>query len=335
MGLASEEKRIALLIDADNAPAAKIEVILAEVARYGVANVRRAYGDWKSPNLKSWEAVLHEFAIRPIQQFAYSKGKNASDMAMVIDAMDLLYARNLDGFAIVSSDADFTPLVMRLLTDGVKVYGFGEKKTPDPFVNACSKFTYVEGLGQPASEDAPPDEVATTPPRSAKDLRGDTRLVQMLRRATDSASGDDGWSRLATVGQQVGNQASFDPRNYGYPKLSDLIEAMGLFEIRRDPLNVWIRDKNKSVTKPVALPAQSLAEPAQKIAQLAATQAKPQVAPPPKKQPQPQKQAKQNPKQQAKQQPKQQAKQQPKQQAKQQPAPKPAAPAKPAGKPQA
>lgn len=335
MGLASEEKRIALLIDADNAPAAKIEVILAEVARYGVANVRRAYGDWKSPNLKSWEAVLHEFAIRPIQQFAYSKGKNASDMAMVIDAMDLLYARNLDGFAIVSSDADFTPLVMRLLTDGVKVYGFGEKKTPDPFVNACSKFTYVEGLGQPASEDAPADEVATTPPRSAKDLRGDTRLVQMLRRATDSASGDDGWSRLATVGQQVGNQASFDPRNYGYPKLSDLIEAMGLFEIRRDPLNVWIRDKNKSVTKPVALPAQSLAEPAQKTAQSAAAQAKPQAAPPPKKQPQPQKQAKQNSKQQTKQQPKQQAKQQPKQQAKQQPAPKPAAPAKPAGKPPA
>ncbi|QWF16661.1 NYN domain-containing protein [Lysobacter capsici] len=347
MGLASEEKRIALLIDADNAPAAKIEVILAEVARYGVANVRRAYGDWKSPNLKSWEAVLHEFAIRPIQQFAYSKGKNASDMAMVIDAMDLLYARNLDGFAIVSSDADFTPLVMRLLTDGVKVYGFGEKKTPEPFVNACSKFTYVEGLGQPASEDAPADEVATTPPRSAKDLRGDTRLVQMLRRATDSASGDDGWSRLATVGQQVGNQASFDPRNYGYPKLSDLIEAMGLFEIRRDQLSVWIRDKNKSVTKPVASPVKSVAEPAQKTAQPPTAQSKPQAALQPKKQskpqPQPQKQAKQNPKQQAKQQPKQQAKQQPKQQVKQQPKQQPAskpaavatpAPAKPTGKPQ-
>lgn len=129
-------------------PASKIDEVLAEVARYGVANVRRAYGNWKSPRLKGWEAVLHEYAIRPIQQFAYSKGKNASDMAMVIDAMDLLYARNLDGFAIVSSDADFTPMVMRLLTDGVKVYGFGEKKTPEPFVNACSKFTYLEALGQ-------------------------------------------------------------------------------------------------------------------------------------------------------------------------------------------
>ncbi len=124
------KKHIALLIDADNAPAAKIDLILAEVARHGVANVRRAYGDWKSVRLKGWEATLHEYAIRPIQQFAYSKGKNASDMAIVVDAMDLLYARNLDAFAIVSSDADFTPLVMRLLTDGVEVYGFGEKKTP-------------------------------------------------------------------------------------------------------------------------------------------------------------------------------------------------------------
>src|SRR5690606_39172873 len=130
--MADTDTRIALLIDADNAPAAKIDLVLNEVARHGVANVRRAYGNWKSSNLKGWEAVLHEYAIRPIQQFAYSSGKNASDMAMVIDAMDLLYARNLDAFAIVSSDADFTPLVMRLLTDGMKVYGFGEKKTPAP-----------------------------------------------------------------------------------------------------------------------------------------------------------------------------------------------------------
>ncbi|ALN93895.1 MULTISPECIES: NYN domain-containing protein [Lysobacter] len=254
MAAAAEEKRIALLIDADNAPAAKIDVILAEVARFGVANVRRAYGNWKSPGLKSWEAVLHEYAIRPIQQFAYSKGKNASDMAMVIDAMDLMYARNLDGFAIVSSDADFTPLVMRLLTEGVKVYGFGEKKTPEPFVNACSKFTYVEGLGQPPSEDAGADEAAsaTTQPRSAKELRSDTRLVLMLRRAVEAVSGDDGWSHLGAVGHQIANQASFDSRNYGYRKLSDLIEAIGLFETRRDNQIVWIRDKPKGGAKPAA-----------------------------------------------------------------------------------
>ncbi|MDI9238342.1 NYN domain-containing protein [Lysobacter sp. LF1] len=235
--MAEPERRIALLIDADNAPAAKIDVILAEVARHGAANVRRAYGNWKSPHLKGWEATLHEYAIRPIQQFAYSSGKNASDMAMVIDAMDLLYARNLDGFAIVSSDADFTPLVMRLLTEGVKVYGFGEKKTPAPFVNACSKFTYVEALLQPTGEAPAP----STRPKTAAELRGDTRLVQMLRSAVDSASGDDGWAHLGAVGHQISNQASFDSRNYGYRKLSDLIEASDLFEIKRADQIVWVR----------------------------------------------------------------------------------------------
>ncbi|MCL7715456.1 NYN domain-containing protein [Stenotrophomonas mori] len=249
------EKRIALLIDADNAPAAKIDEVLAEVARFGVANVRRAYGNWKSPRLKGWEAVLHEYAIRPVQQFAYSKGKNASDMAMVIDAMDLLYARNLDGFAIVSSDADFTPLVMRLLTDGVKVYGFGEKKTPDPFVNACSKFTYLEALGQShasAPEVGPEAGDETRPRKSGAELRGDTRLVKMLRRAVSSAEGEDGWSHLGPVGSQIGNQASFDPRNYGYGKLSDLLAAIGLFELKKDGKSSYVR----------ALPKKAAAKPA-------------------------------------------------------------------------
>ncbi|BDU15115.1 NYN domain-containing protein [Lysobacter auxotrophicus] len=236
--MSEPERRIALLIDADNAPAAKIDVILAEVARHGIANVRRAYGNWKSPHLKGWEATLHEYAIRPMQQFAYSTGKNASDMAMVIDAMDLLYARNLDGFAIVSSDADFTPLVMRLLTDGMKVYGFGEKKTPEAFRNACSKFTYLEALGGVAETES----AALTKPKSPQELRGDTRLLQMLRSAVEAASDEDGWARLSTVGSQIGNQASFDPRNYGYGKLSDLVEAIGLFQSRRENLNIWIRN---------------------------------------------------------------------------------------------
>ena len=246
------EKHIALLIDADNAPAAKIDLILAEVARYGVANVRRAYGNWKSPMLQRWEATLHEYAIQPIQQFDYSKGKNASDMAMVIDAMDLLYARNLDGFAIVSSDADFTPLVMRLLTEGVKVYGFGEDKTPLPFVNACSKFTYLEALSLPSDSHAAP----ASNPKSVKDLRGDTRLVQMLRSAVAAASGDDGWANLSRVGNQVGNQASFDPRNYGYPKLRDLIEAIGLFEVKRADNSVLVRNKT-AVKAPVKAAAKA------------------------------------------------------------------------------
>ncbi|HEX6246407.1 MAG TPA: NYN domain-containing protein [Nocardioidaceae bacterium] len=237
-----DEKRIALLIDADNAPASKIDVILAEVARHGVANVRRAYGNWKSPGLKPWEETLHAYAIRPVQQFAYSKGKNASDMAMVIDAMDLLYARNLEAFAIVSSDADFTPLVMRILADGLKVYGFGERKTPEPFVNACSQFTYVEGLGEPTSRPDEP-EMRTSDPNK---LRRDARLVRMLRNAVDAASDDDGWAHLGAVGSQIANQASFDARNYGYRKLSDLIEATGLFEVRRRDQFVLVRDKRKT-----------------------------------------------------------------------------------------
>lgn len=228
-----------MLIDADNAPASKIDVVLAEVARHGVANVRRAYGDWKSPYLQQWEAALHPYAIRPMQQFAYSTGKNAADMAMVIDAMDLLGGGSVDAFALVSSDADFTPLVMRILADGLKVYGFGERKTPEPFVNACSLFTYVEGLGQsPVSADNSLEERAD--PRK---LRGDTRLVLLMRNAVEAASGDDGWANLSAVGNQIGNQASLDSRNYGYQKLSELIDAIGLFDLRRDNQTVLVRDK--------------------------------------------------------------------------------------------
>lgn len=264
--MAEAEKRIALLIDADNAPASKIDEVLAEVAKHGVANVRRAYGNWKSPNLRSWEGVLHEYAIRPIQQFAYSKGKNASDMAMVVDAMDLLYARNLDGFVIVSSDADFTPLVMRLLTDGVKVYGFGEKKTPEPFVNACSQFTYLEALGEanppppvpspaPASPGPAQPEAAAEArtagqhqavalkPRTPVELRSDTKLVNLLRSAVEAVADDHGWAPLGAVGTQIANRASFDSRNYGYRKLSDLVVASGLFDTRRQELAIYLRDK--------------------------------------------------------------------------------------------
>jgi uncharacterized LabA/DUF88 family protein len=231
------DKRIALLIDADNAPASKIDVILAEVARHGTANVRRAYGNWKSPSLKPWEDRLHEYAIRPIQQFAYSKGKNASDMAMVIDALDLLHDGAMDGCAIVSSDADFTPLVMRILAEGVKVYGFGERKTPQPFVNACSIFTYVEALGEETGLPSPPPARATQ-----KKLRGDARLVQLLRSGVAATADDEGWANLSGVRSQIGNQASFDHRNYGFSKFSDLVEATGLFEIRRADKSVLIRD---------------------------------------------------------------------------------------------
>ena len=253
-----KQPRIALLIDADNAPSSKIDVILAELAKVGVANIRRAYGNWKKDGLKGWEAVLHEYAIRPVQQFDYSKGKNATDMGMVIDAMDLLYTDQPDAFGIVSSDSDFTPLVLHLKAKGAQVYGFGAKKTPMPFVNACSRFLYLENLGQPVAEQEPAKAPAkggrktaaagngtdTTPLRlDSAALKQDARLVSLLRNAVESAAGEDGWSALGPVGQQIGNQASFDPRNYGYRKLIDLIEATQLFELERRGTQVVLRDR--------------------------------------------------------------------------------------------
>jgi uncharacterized LabA/DUF88 family protein len=262
-----KQPRIALLIDADNSPASKIDVILAELAKVGVTNIRRAYGNWKKDGLKGWEAVLHEYAIRPVQQFDYSKGKNATDMGMVIEAMDLLYTDQPEAFGIVSSDADFTPLVMHLKAKGAQVFGFGAKKTPLPFVNACSRFLYLENLGQPAAVDEPRNakgskadkpkpkttaaqggngvgngDAAPTRMDSAA-LKQDARLVTLLRNAVESAAGEDGWSALGAVGQQIGNQASFDPRNYGYRKLLDLIEATQLFELDRRGTQFVLRDK--------------------------------------------------------------------------------------------
>jgi len=257
--MAEVEKRIAVLIDADNAPASKIDVILNEVATFGVANVRRAYGNWKSPSLGPWEDNLHAHAIQPVQQFAYSKGKNASDIAMVIDALDLLHSGVMDGCAIVSSDADFTPLVMRLKASGCSVHGFGERKTPQPFVDACTTFTYVDALPTVDGEPAP----ATTRVAPAA-LRNDTRLVALLRSAVVAAADESGWANLSRVRQQIGNQVSFDPRNFGYAKFSDLVEATGLFETKRVNLTVLVR---QPVAKPTKKPAtKSAPKPAKKAA---------------------------------------------------------------------
>lgn len=253
----THETRIALLIDADNSPAGKIDEVLDELANYGVINIRRAYGDWKSRHLNAWEDVLHEYAIQPIQQFAYTKGKNATDAAMIIDAMDLLYTKQLDGFGIVSSDSDFTPLVMRIRANGLKVFGFGEKKTPSPFVSACSKFLYLETLGAPVETDikvtaAETGSVAAPAPKAvavrlaAKELKSDTRLVSLLRKAVEAGADDDGWAGLGAVGQHISKQASFDSRNYGYAKLKDLYQAIGLFEIQTKNKGVYVRDKRAS-----------------------------------------------------------------------------------------
>jgi uncharacterized LabA/DUF88 family protein len=227
--------RLAVLIDADNAQASITEGLLAEVAKYGTAHVKRAYGDWTAPNLRGWKDQLLAQSIQPIQQFAYTTGKNATDAAMVIDAMDLLYSGRFDGFCIVSSDSDFTRLAARLRESGMTVYGFGERKTPKPFVAACDKFIYVENLRfDDAASDSPDVKRPRPKPATATQLKADTALMSLLRNAAEAASDDDGWAPLAAIGNIITNQRpDFDSRSYGYGKLSDLIMATSLFEIER------------------------------------------------------------------------------------------------------
>lgn len=279
------QAKLAVLIDADNAQPSLADALLAEIAKYGIATVKRAYGDWTLPNLGGWKKTLAEHAIQPIQQFRNTVGKNASDSALIIDAMDLLYAARLDGFCIVSSDSDFTRLASRIRETGLVVYGFGERKTPQAFVSACDKFVYVEVLrggkplavakpvaggsrpaakkkAKPAAEpsgersDAPvdvatdaPSEIAAEKPEARLDPRRDTALHRLLAEALDDAADDDGWAGLGAVGSLVAKRLpAFDARNYGYKKLSDLIEGLGLFEIDRrgadgKPKAIYLRDK--------------------------------------------------------------------------------------------
>ena len=252
------EAHIALLIDADNAPAASIDVVLTELSTFGVTNVRRAYGNWKKAELKGWEEKLHEHAIRPMQQFDYSKGKNASDMAMVIDALELLYTDGPDAFGIVSSDADFTPLVMHLRAKGAAVYGFGAQKTPEPFVNACSRFLYLDKLESAASAVGAVNGESVAPATPLRvpteQLRQDTKLVSLLRNALKAAADEGGWATVGALGSQIGNQASFDSRNYGYGTLSKLLAATQLFELANEGTSkVSVRDKRlpKDLPRPV------------------------------------------------------------------------------------
>lgn len=249
-----ENNNIALLIDADNCPAAQITAILDELSKYGVVNIRRAYGDWKSQTLNGWAEILHDHAIQPIQQFAYTKGKNATDSAIIIDAMDLLHGQRLSAFGIASSDSDFTPLAMRLRANGHKVFGFGEKKTPAPFVNACTKFLFLESLGRPLTTDASPASIPAMPQRKTiKELRCDTRLVNALRDAVAAVSDEEGWAPLQKVDSHIPkNWSAFDQRNYGYAKLGDLVIASELFELRRDSHNhLQLRSTGKKAQKPV------------------------------------------------------------------------------------
>lgn len=245
----TEQKKLAVLIDADNTQPSIIEQLLEEIAKYGVASVKRIYGDWTKPNLRGWKELLLHYAIQPIQQFGYTTGKNATDSAMIIDAMDLLFTEKLDGFCIISSDSDFTRLSSRIREAGLTVYGFGEKKTPQAFVGACDKFIFTEILRK---------EEAAQPVRtkSSQDLRQDTRLVNLLRNAVEDSADEHGWAHLGNVGQNIVNKApEFDPRNYNYKKLGELIEAIGLFEINEvihensPAKTIYVRDKRKGSSK--------------------------------------------------------------------------------------
>jgi uncharacterized LabA/DUF88 family protein len=244
------QNRLAVLIDADNAQPSITEGLLSEVAKYGLASVKRIYGDWTTPSLTGWKSVLLEHSIQPVQQFRYTVGKNATDSAMIIDAMDLLYTKRFEGFCLVSSDSDFTRLASRIREEGLLVYGFGEKKTPKAFVSACDKFIFTEVLRFKA--DAEP----AGKPKTANELKKDAKLVALLRTALEAASDESGWAHLGAVGNNIAKQApEFDPRNYGFSKLGELANASKLFDLDKrvqsdgHSKTIYIRDKRKKLKK--------------------------------------------------------------------------------------
>jgi uncharacterized LabA/DUF88 family protein len=233
--------RFAVLIDADNTSPKIVEGLFEEIAKFGEASVRRIYGDFSSSRLKSWIEILQKHAIDPYQQFAYTTGKNASDIALVIDAMDLLHSGRLDGFCLVSSDSDFTRLASRLREQGADVYGFGAQKTPESFKQACRRFIYTENL----IADAQPTGLNATQSRS---LERPSAALSLLTKAVAQIDSEDGWVNLGAVGTQLSNLASdFDVRTYGFRKLSDLVRSTGAFEIDATAgKNIRIRVKQKN-----------------------------------------------------------------------------------------
>jgi uncharacterized LabA/DUF88 family protein len=240
------QKHLAVLIDADNAPAAIAEGLFEEIAKYGIASVKRIYGDWTKPNLGKWKQVLLDHSIQPMQQFAYTSGKNATDSALIIDAMDLLYTRRFDGFCLVSSDSDFTRLAGRIREEGLTVYGFGEEKTPKPFVTACDKFIYTEILRaspEPQPEPTPNGDRAAAameaPKPAARPKPQKVPLDFIAKVLDDLGDEEDDWVQLGALGSNLGKlRPDFDPRLYGYKKLSDLIKAQPKrFELEERPGN--------------------------------------------------------------------------------------------------
>jgi uncharacterized LabA/DUF88 family protein len=228
-------KNIALLIDADNASHAGIDPVLTVLAELGQVNIRRAYGNWAKPALAKWNQITHRYGLQPMQQFDLTKGKNATDMAMTIDAVDLLYRGKVDGFGIMSSDSDFTPLVTRLRQDGLIVYGFGSAKAPEAFKTACTRYIDVDQLIRTeASDESQP---------TSETQKVDRELIELLGAAWKAASRDEeGFAKLQEVGQIAGNRSSFDVRNYGYKRLSDLMRATGdSFKLERRDNQLYVK----------------------------------------------------------------------------------------------
>lgn len=250
-----DQQSLAIIIDADNSQPSIIEGLMEEIAKYGVASVKRIYGDWTDTRLKGWKAHLLSHGIQPMQQFGYTVGKNSTDSAMIIDAMDMLYTEKFDGFCIVSSDSDFTRLALRIREAGLSVYGFGEKKTPKAFLAACDKFIYTENLrkekqSKPVRKRPVKNGVAKDD-TSKDDVTHDEALKEILKNVVEDTADHSGWSYLVHISQTIANRyPDFDPRNYGYSKMMDLIRAVDLFEFKKnDPFShdkaVFIRCKRK------------------------------------------------------------------------------------------
>jgi uncharacterized protein (TIGR00288 family) len=256
------EKKIAVLIDAENTLQSALEAIITELSKYGYLIVKRAYGDWSSPLLKSWKTPMNELAIQPAMQFSYTTGKNSSDAAMIIEAMDLLYSEKFDAFALISSDSDFTRLAVRLKESNIHVYGVGERKTPVAFRNACDNFIYIDVLKTLDMDTENTDSLKTEDPKETTERRHqlsrqhlcqNTKLINMLRNAANECSNEEGWAELGVSGSLIKRQhPDFDSRNFGYAKLSTLIETTELFEMKKvdmkgtNAFKLFYRDKRRN-----------------------------------------------------------------------------------------
>jgi hypothetical protein len=228
------EDQLAVLIDADNVPYANIKEMLGEIAKIGTPTIKRIYADWTKPTVSGWKGMLLENAITPIQQYSYTTGKNSSDSALIIDAMDILYAGKVNGFCIVSSDSDFTRLAIRLREAGMRVYGFGERKTPQPFITACDKFTYIEILKVESTITPPESSKPKTKERKVKSplKTVDLETISLVTESVTDIADESGWTYLGLLGGLISKKKTdFDPRNFGFPKLLPLIKSLDLFEI--------------------------------------------------------------------------------------------------------